>query len=73
MKIEISHQFTKHFGTNTSLQGGLSQLMAYFNASRQLLESLQGVKRTHSDLRKVRVGRKDYVWLQWQQQIGRFL
>ena len=37
--------------------------MAYFgNASRQLLESLQGVRKTHSDLRKVRVGNKDYVW-----------
>ena len=31
------------------------------NASRQLLESLQGVRRTHPDLRKVRVGHKDYV------------
>ena len=41
-KSEISHQFTRHFGTDTSLPGGLSQLMAYFgNTSRQLLESLQ--------------------------------
>ena len=48
--------------------------MAYFgNASRQLLESLQGVRRIHQDLRKVRVGNKDYVWSPWQQQIGRFL
>ena len=48
--------------------------MAYFgNASRQLLESLQGVRRTHPDLRKIRVGHKDYVWLPWQQQIGKFL
>ena len=38
--------------------------MAYFeNASRQLLESLQGVRRIHPDLRKGRVGNKDYVWL----------
>ena len=48
--------------------------MAYFgNASRQLLESLQGVRRTHPDLRRVRVGHGDYVCLPWQQQIGRFL
>ena len=47
--------------------------MAYFrSASRQLLESLQGVRRIHPDLRKVRVGNKGYVWLLWQQQIGRF-
>ena len=46
--------------------------MAYFvNASRQLLESFQGVRRTNPDPRKVRVGNKDYVWLPWQQQIGR--
>ena len=33
--------------------------MAYFgNAARQLLESLQSVRRTHSDLRKFRVGHK---------------
>ena len=33
--------------------------MAYFgNASRQLLESLQSVRRTHPDLRKFRVGHK---------------
>ena len=49
-KFEISHQITRHFGTNTSLLGGLSQLMAYYgNASRQLFESLQG----YPDLRKV--------------------
>ena len=53
---------------------GLSQLMAYFeNALRQLLESLQSVRRIHPDLGKVRVGHKDYVWLPWQQEIGRFL
>ena len=35
--------------------------MAYFgNASRQLLESLQGVRRIHPDLRKV--GNKDFVY-----------
>ena len=61
-KFEISHQFTGHFGTNTSLPEGLRQLMAYFgNASRQLLERLQGFGRTHPDLRKVRFGHKDYV------------
>ena len=61
------------FGTNTSLLGGLRQLMAYFgNASRQLFESFQGVRGTHSDLRKVRVGHKDYVWLPWQQQSADF-
>ena len=33
--------------------------MAYFgNASRQLLESLQSVRRTDPDLRKFRVGHK---------------
>ena len=48
--------------------------MAYFgNASRQLLKNLQGVRRTHPDLRKGRVSHKDYVWFPWQQQIGRFL
>ena len=47
--------------------------MVYFgNASRQLLESLQGIRRTHPGLRKVRVGHKVYVWLPWQQQIGSF-
>ena len=47
--------------------------MTYFgNASRQLCESLQGVRKTHPGLRKVRVGHKDYVWLPWQQQIRRF-
>ena len=41
-KSEISHQLTRHVGTDTSLLGGLSQRMAYFgNTSRQLLESLQ--------------------------------
>ena len=35
--------------------------MAYFgNASRQLLESLQCVRRIHPDFRKVRVGDKDF-------------
>ena len=58
----------------TSLPEGPTQLMAYLgNASRQLLESLQGVRRIHPDLRKVRVGSRDYVWLPLQQQIGRFL
>ena len=54
----ISHQFTGHFGTtgNTSLLGGLRQFMAYFgNASRQLLESLQSVRRrTYTDLRNLK-------------------
>ena len=43
------------------------------NASRQLCESVQGVRKTHPGHRKVRVGHKDYVWLPWQQQIRRFL
>ena len=48
--------------------------MAHFGkALRQLFESLQGVRRTHPYLSKARVGHKDYVWLPWQQQIGRFL
>ena len=47
--------------------------MAYFeNASRQPLESLQSVRRTHPNVRKVRVDNKDNVSLSWQQQIGRF-
>ena len=47
--------------------------MVYFgNASKQLPETLQGVKGTHPDLRKARVGYKDYAWLPWQQQISRF-
>ena len=48
--------------------------MAYFeNASRQLLESLRGVRRVHQNLGKIRVGNKDYVWLPWQQLISSFL
>ena len=47
--------------------------MAYFgNASGQLLESFQGVRRSHPNFRKVRVGDIDYVWLPYQQQICRF-
>ena len=41
--------------------GELSQLMAYFGyISRQLLESLHGVKSYHPDLIKVRTSHKDY-------------
>ena len=37
--------------------------MTYFgNASRQLCESLQGVRKTHPGHGKVRVGHKDYMF-----------
>ena len=71
-KSEISHQFTRHFGADTSLLGGLSQLIAYFgNASRQLLESLQALGNPIQISEKL-VGHKDYVLLPWQQQVSRF-
>ena len=35
-------------------------MVSFGNDSRQLLESLQGVKRAHTDLRKVRVGHMDW-------------
>ena len=56
-KFEISHQFTRHFVTN---------------ASRQLLESLQGVRRTTQISEKVELVTK-IVWLPWQHQISKFL